>query len=451
MNPYNPNGFDDQKRFPPGRPQYNNPPQQYEIKNNQLVGEGPLQFTMPGANNYNEAPPTSNYSNLNYNQQSYGNPRPYAPPQNRFELESAPVPSLPISEPGFGFAFAGRPTVEALQGDELRPNTQSSAQFNPLNSYKNSPTIPQNNIGFSTSRPYRPQMDNYPSSFSGPGGFGPYENTQRPSNNYPGNGNGEYGNPQYRPETSYGAGYPEYSNNSRPIAMPNNPPSLPNYETNPQNQNGFARPGMPPQNNYSPRPGMPPQNNFSPRPGMPPQNNYTPRPGMPPQINGPSRIGGTTEPQRPPPASGMEWIQLKNNLIPSSAFVAGRNRNEPVYIIRSNYKNGIHVGTLSKGIGGAMISYSGKAIVPKEFSVLCAKEGNLKWVAAKGRANPSLVTHRLVLGGNDSSGSPFFIGKRNKNGRDYIGKVGPSINKGISYPYEGDEKKSSEYQMLAFA
>ncbi|OMJ23400.1 P30 adhesin [Smittium culicis] len=442
MNPYNPNGYDDQKRYPPGRPQYSNPSQQHDIRNNQLVGEGPLQFTMPGVNNYNEAPPTSSYSNLNYNQQSYGNPRPYAPPQNRFEPESAPAPSLPISEPGFGFAFAGRPTVEALQGDEPRPNSQSGAQFNPLSSYKNNPNMPQNNVGFATSRPYRPQMDNYPPSFSGPSGFGSYENNQRPLNNSLGNDIGGYGNPQYRPETSFGTGYPEYSNNSRPIAMPSSPPSLPNYETNPQNQPGFARPGMPPQNNYPPRPGMPPQNNYPPRPGMPPQNNYPPRPGMPPQnnypprpgmspqINGSPSIGGTSEPQRPPPASGMEWIQLKN---------------------KSNYKNGIHVGTLSKGIGGAMISYSGKAIVPKEFSVLCAKEGTLKWVTAKGRVNPSLVTHRLVLGGNDSSGSPFFVGKRNKNGRDYIGKVGPSINKGISYPYEGDEKKSSDYQMLAFA
>ncbi|OLY82396.1 hypothetical protein AYI68_g3485 [Smittium mucronatum] len=97
-----------------------------------------------------------------------------------------------------------------------------------------------------------------------------------------------------------------------------------------------------------------------------------------------------------------------------------------------------------------MITCNGKAVVPKEFSVLCAKEGSFKWVSAKGRVDPSLVTHRLVLGGNDSNGSPYFIARRNKNGRDYIGKVGPSINKGISYPYEGDEKKSSEYQMLAF-
>ncbi|PVU93462.1 hypothetical protein BB559_003275 [Furculomyces boomerangus] len=279
--------------------------------------------------------------------------------------------------------------------------------------------------------------------------------------------NSDYGNPMGMP----GGGRPAEIGFSIGGFGGPPPPQGYNYNSPPnvgpgrqQFDPGFNYGGndYPPYDPYSSRP--PPMGPSAPIPGSfgaPSNTNpssynntgYNPYGNIPPRPTRPVASGvppSTNAPQNTSNSSGMEWIPVKNSLIPSSAFVAGKNRNELVYIIRSSYKNGVHVGTLSKGIGGAMITAGGRIVTPKEYSILCANENAFKWVPAKGRVDPTLVTHRLVLGGNDPTGSPFFVAKRTKNGRDYIGKVGPSIKQGISYPYEGSEKVSKEYQMLAF-
>ncbi|OLY82397.1 hypothetical protein AYI68_g3486 [Smittium mucronatum] len=271
--PPRPDGYNDGNRppsnFSPNSNQYGQP-QQRPNRDNHLVGEGPLKFDMPGAESYGQ---NSSYSD-------YGHQAPVSgkfnfPNQNEYgdyRQNSNQMPSAPISEPGFGFAFAGRPTADTIGG-----NRPPQSQYN---MFPDPNRLPPSGPGFA---PPRPAMNSRP-SYGSPGGFNSYDSRPGNSGAAPGPPYGGYDNFQSRPSNA------DFRPNDRPMFRPNPQanfgPDISSYNANPQRPPSLGnRPGYPSSHEGS---------SFMGNPGN------SPRPGNAP--NAP----------RPPSGNGMEWVQLKN-------------------------------------------------------------------------------------------------------------------------------------------
>ncbi|KAJ2868465.1 hypothetical protein GGI22_000823 [Coemansia erecta] len=152
---------------------------------------------------------------------------------------------------------------------------------------------------------------------------------------------------------------------------------------------------------------------------------------------------------------GLWWAKACNGQIPAGALAQGVDRSgQPLFIARSAYKGGVHLGVAAPHLtdGGFQLSWGGRAHSLNEYQVLCGDIERTCWVPVQGSVQ-GLVDRgvRLVHGGNEADGStPLFIAKAQAGGAVVLGKCGPHIRSGMSYPDAGGaERNESKYMVLA--
>ncbi|KAJ2559891.1 hypothetical protein EV175_000125 [Coemansia sp. RSA 1933] len=152
---------------------------------------------------------------------------------------------------------------------------------------------------------------------------------------------------------------------------------------------------------------------------------------------------------------GLRWVSTSNGRIPPGALAQGVDRTGlPLFIGRGAYKGGVHPGKAAPhvGDGGFQLSWGGRAHSLNEYQILCGDIQRTCWVPVHGSVQ-GLIDRgvRLVDGGNEADGStPLFIAKAQADGAVVLGKCGPHIRNGMSYPdAAGAERDESKYMVLA--
>ncbi|KAJ1679540.1 hypothetical protein EV182_001842 [Spiromyces aspiralis] len=221
-------------------------------------------------------------------------------------------------------------------------------------------------------------------------------------------------------------------------------------------------PAIPPQQQQQQQ--QPP--NYSNPPSSQPQRplygQYPPQHGLPANTAAALQGGPGSGPVGPQPSirtgmhqptqqSKLEWAKVSNHVVPPSALVAGLEGGQPFYIGRAEYKSGLHPGKVLHKAKACTISYDGKSVEVPDFEVLCAPPSLVEWKPVQGRLGSRHSSWQLVVGGHEKlGGQALYIGRKSKNGRDYIGKVSPTFKKGMVYAYERKEKNTDEYLVLTY-
>jgi len=79
------------------------------------------------------------------------------------------------------------------------------------------------------------------------------------------------------------------------------------------------------------------------------------------------------------------WILVENKNFPTNALVAGDDRREPLYVARSFYEGGIHIGKAGYHMRlGASIPYNGREIEVSTFEILVTALQPVRYVITEG-------------------------------------------------------------------
>ncbi|KAI8321591.1 hypothetical protein GQ54DRAFT_317550 [Martensiomyces pterosporus] len=101
-----------------------------------------------------------------------------------------------------------------------------------------------------------------------------------------------------------------------------------------------------------------------------------------------------------------------------------------------------------KSKGGLVVAYDGKAVLFREYEVLCGSTAMVKWVAVHGKLEAENIKGAKPLQcGKEKSGEPLFAARTSAHGKDYGGKVSRR-SKGILFPHDGREDKNKDYLVL---
>ncbi len=75
--------------------------------------------------------------------------------------------------------------------------------------------------------------------------------------------------------------------------------------------------------------------------------------------------------------TSLKWAPVNNNKDTSNWFIAGFRRNNPIYICKAPFKDGIHPGEIYKG--KCKITYGGESHLQKVYQVLTGTSDYVKW------------------------------------------------------------------------
>ncbi|KAJ1804086.1 hypothetical protein LPJ56_005670 [Coemansia sp. RSA 2599] len=173
------------------------------------------------------------------------------------------------------------------------------------------------------------------------------------------------------------------------------------------------------------------------------------------QCQGPNQSQQPGGPAGPGPSqfgakqTGTRWAPSgSSSSIPADAIRAGTYKGEAFFIGRAKYKDSEQVGMVTKSKGGLVVAYDGKAVLFREFEVLCGASSAVKWVPTQGRVNPKTIRGARPLEcGREKKGEALYAATTTHNGRDYAGKVGAKA-KHMLFAAGGEEKKAKEYFVL---
>ncbi|KAK9765437.1 hypothetical protein K7432_006252 [Basidiobolus ranarum] len=147
------------------------------------------------------------------------------------------------------------------------------------------------------------------------------------------------------------------------------------------------------------------------------------------------------------PHPDLHWIPAAGGEIPESAIQGGReNDGKPLYIARTNYRGGVHLGKTAPHLKGIAIGYDGKEISLPTYEVLCGDAMKVRWLKGEGGRIPQ--GWLILEGGRESDGKELFIAKTEFNSGEHIGKVGFHLAKGMCFTFDGKEKTTENYYIL---
>ncbi|KAH9471214.1 hypothetical protein Pst134EA_005123 [Puccinia striiformis f. sp. tritici] len=112
--------------------------------------------------------------------------------------------------------------------------------------------------------------------------------------------------------------------------------------------------------------------------------------------------------QSPP----VYWTLVnKSDPIPNNAIEGGREGGHSLYIGRTYYKGGLHIGKVSHHLGGCVIGYAGKEHNDfDKYEVLCGDKNAVKWVNhASNHGVIQAQGWQPVEGGREEDGRFLFV------------------------------------------
>lgn len=141
------------------------------------------------------------------------------------------------------------------------------------------------------------------------------------------------------------------------------------------------------------------------------------------------------------------WQKSTDVFIALGASVAGYENNAPgvhipipLFIVRANYKGGIHPGKLAYGFG-AYIPFGGKEYICREFEVYV---GPVKWVRVHGKAIPA----GAIQAGEEADGKKLYVARAKFPNGLFVGKAGTHLLKGCCISYQNKEWDVEDYEVL---
>ncbi|KAJ2757972.1 hypothetical protein IWQ56_006124 [Coemansia nantahalensis] len=145
------------------------------------------------------------------------------------------------------------------------------------------------------------------------------------------------------------------------------------------------------------------------------------------------------------------WVSASNGVIPPDPVQGGMEKDgSPLFVARAMYKGGLHPGKMGKHIqdGGCCIGWGHKEINLGEYQVLCGDATQLRWVKQDGALQ--IQGFVPVEAGHEEEGEPLYVAKTLYEGSQQLGKCGPHIKKGMSFPYGHKERTTDTYMVLAY-
>jgi len=144
------------------------------------------------------------------------------------------------------------------------------------------------------------------------------------------------------------------------------------------------------------------------------------------------------------PKGPYTWVLTNGKNIPQGAIEGGREDNGKVlYIARTYYEGGIHVGKAGSHLGkGAVIGYGDKEIEIDTYEILLGDTSRVKWTSGA-----SYNSQSVVEGGREQDGTPLLVAQAFYKGGTHPGKFSPKF-KGACIAYGGKEKLVEQYQIL---
>ncbi len=141
------------------------------------------------------------------------------------------------------------------------------------------------------------------------------------------------------------------------------------------------------------------------------------------------------------------WQKSTDVFIALDSPVAGYENNAPgvhvpipLFIVRANYKGGIHPGKLAYGFG-AYIPWGGKEHICREFEVYV---GPVKWVRVHGKAIPE----GAIQAGEEADGKKLYVARAKLPNGLFVGKAGRHLCKGCCVSYQNREWNVEDYEVL---
>ncbi|CAG8501333.1 16572_t:CDS:2 [Racocetra persica] len=136
-----------------------------------------------------------------------------------------------------------------------------------------------------------------------------------------------------------------------------------------------------------------------------------------------------------------KWVESRIGQIPEGSWMVGGNA-----IGRGWYEEGRHVGYVVPG-RGLVIGYNGNEVMLNQYEVLSGDQSQYRWIGGRGPCRPK---HFVPLfGGHEADRRELYIAKTWYNDQEVVGKVGPHLEKGMSFGMNGHEIGAYEYQVLA--
>lgn len=133
--------------------------------------------------------------------------------------------------------------------------------------------------------------------------------------------------------------------------------------------------------------------------------------------------------------TGFTWVGSSNGHVPAGAVLAGNQRTgEPLYVGRAHHEGALTPGKIHTGHGCLYIPYGGTEVSILHYEVLVGQQ-RAQWTHCSAHAP---LPQGAIFVGNDSDGSPMYVGRCFHNGDQLPAKVIPSKN--VAYvSFEGQE------------
>jgi hypothetical protein len=141
---------------------------------------------------------------------------------------------------------------------------------------------------------------------------------------------------------------------------------------------------------------------------------------------------------------GFTWIASSNGHVPPNAVLGGQtNTGEPLHIGRTHHQGSLTPGKIHRTHGCLYFPYGGSENSSLHYEVLCSG-GRSQWVQSSAHSPCPMGAH---VAGNDTDGSPIYIGRAFHEGDQIPAKVIPS--KQIAYIcYAGQEIPKHHFEVL---
>lgn len=122
---------------------------------------------------------------------------------------------------------------------------------------------------------------------------------------------------------------------------------------------------------------------------------------------------------------GFTWVGSSNGHVPAGAVLAGNTSGgEPLFIGRAHHEGSLTPGKIHRAHGCIYIPFNGREESILHYEVLVS-QNRADWVHASSHGPLPL---NAIFVGNDSDGSPIYVGRAFHNGDQLPAKVIPSKN-----------------------
>jgi hypothetical protein len=142
--------------------------------------------------------------------------------------------------------------------------------------------------------------------------------------------------------------------------------------------------------------------------------------------------------------SGMTWIGSSNGHVPAGAISTGNtNTGEPLYVGRAHHEGSLTPGKIHRSHGCMYMPYGGIEHSILHYEVLVGQQRS-QWINVSAHSPPP---PGAIIGGNDSDGTPIYVGRCFHEGDQMPCKAMPG--KKVAYCcYNGQEIAKYSYEIL---